>query len=130
MNLCWIGAKAEGGHVREVDTAERAARLDAGYIEFRLTCFAPDSTREGTLYDQVVRAPRSWRSMSRRPGWRFSADALRLRRVVERATLACACRRPIRRRRSRNICPIARAEAHPGHGAARTQVHLPQSAHA
>lgn len=56
MNLCWIVDKDAGGHVRDVDTAERAALLDAGYNEFRLTCYTPDSTREGTLYDQVVRS--------------------------------------------------------------------------
>jgi hypothetical protein len=52
MNLCWIVDKELGGHVRDVDTEERAALLGAGYKEFRLTCFTPNSTREGVLYDQ------------------------------------------------------------------------------
>jgi hypothetical protein len=52
MNLCWIVDKEKGGHVRDVDTEERAALLSAGYKEFRLTCLTPSGTREGTLYDQ------------------------------------------------------------------------------
>ena len=54
MNLCWIVDKETGGHVRDVDTEERAALLGAGYEEVRLTCVTPSGRRDGTLYDQGV----------------------------------------------------------------------------
>ena len=53
MNLCWIVPAAEDGHVRDVDTAERAVLLRDGYEEFRLTCTTPSGLREGTLFDQA-----------------------------------------------------------------------------
>lgn len=52
MNLCWIVPKGEGGHVRDVDTDDRAALLREGYDELRLTCNTPSGLREGNLYDQ------------------------------------------------------------------------------
>ena len=50
MNLCWIVPKGEGGHVRDVDTDERAALVRDGYEEFRLICITPSGQREGSLY--------------------------------------------------------------------------------
>ena len=52
MNVCWIVDREGGGHVRDVDAEEHAALLCEGYVEYRVTCFAPDSTRYGALYDQ------------------------------------------------------------------------------
>lgn len=56
MNLCWVVDKEAGGHVRDVDTEERAALLLMGYEEFRITCLTPSGTREGTMYDQGLRS--------------------------------------------------------------------------
>ena len=53
MNLCWIVPKGKGGHVRDVDTHERAILVRDGYEEFRLTCTTPSGQREGSLYDQA-----------------------------------------------------------------------------
>ncbi len=53
MNLCWIVPKGEDGHVRDVDTDERAVLLREGYEEFRLTCTTPSGLREGSLFDQA-----------------------------------------------------------------------------
>lgn len=53
MNLCWIVPKGGCGHVRDVDTDDRAVLLREGYEEFRLTCTTPSGTREGSLYDQA-----------------------------------------------------------------------------
>lgn len=52
MNLCWIVDREGGGHVRDVDAEEHAALLCEGYVEYRVTCLSPDSTRHGALYDQ------------------------------------------------------------------------------
>ena len=53
MNLCCLVPKGEDGHVRDVDTDERAVLLREGYEEFRLTCTTPSGLREGSLYDQA-----------------------------------------------------------------------------
>ncbi|CAN5903400.1 hypothetical protein BH11GEM1_BH11GEM1_19460 [soil metagenome] len=53
MNLCWIVPKGEDGHVRDVDTDERAVLVRDGYEEFRLTCITPSGQLEGSLYDQA-----------------------------------------------------------------------------
>ena len=68
MNLCWIVPGAEGGHVRDVDTADRVRLMDEGYEEFRLVCETPSGTQEGGLFIQACKGAQELASQAEKGG--------------------------------------------------------------